>query len=205
MPMEETGFWIFVSNPKRYPIDAHMREYLPHNQGVSSWTVERNADFMPGDLGLVRVGFDARNKATLKRDGASKRLDAGIYSVCEVLGKPSYTLERADDARWVAPKDMPSIPIKYLWWTTTEPLLIAEIEQGFNKHILNGLQRKTFPIPEADFWSIVACLPDAAHRAIDDEAHKRSATHTGRRRPVASGVARRELQPGESRPSLRRL
>jgi HNH endonuclease len=168
--MEQTGFWIFVSNPKRYPIDAHMREYLPKNQGVSSWTVERNADFKRGDLGLVRVGVDARNKATLKRDGASKRLGAGIYAVCKVLGEPSYTLERADDARWTPPKDMPSIPIRYLWWTTTEPLLITEISQeykGFNKHILDGLQRKTFPIPEDDFWTIVDRLPNTVRQAID--------------------------------------
>src|SRR3954470_14774043 len=124
MPMQATGYWIFVSNPKQYPIDAHMRDYLPLNGGISTWSVRKSMDFKSGDLGLVRVGVDARNKSELARDGADHRLASGIYGLCAVLGEPSDTLVPVDHDRWTEPrkKDAPSIPIKYLWCTTENPL-----------------------------------------------------------------------------------
>jgi hypothetical protein len=176
MAMARSGFWIFVSNPRTYPIDAHMREWLPNHEGISSWTVEKNAQFEPGDLGLVRVGVDQRNRAALKRDGAPQRLQSGIYAACQVLGEPPYTLERKDDERWGqddpsnSRKTAPSIPIKYLWWTTENPLLITNLRDdfpNFNAHVLNGLQKKYFPIQETDFRVMVNLLPVEARQAID--------------------------------------
>jgi hypothetical protein len=90
MPMARTGFWVFVSNPRRFPIDRLMRERLPKDAKYS-WTVRKSDVFEPGDFGLVRTVVPAReNKRTeaqLKEDGASEQLASGIYAVCEVLSK----------------------------------------------------------------------------------------------------------------------
>jgi hypothetical protein len=59
MPMARTGFWILVSNPRRFPIDRLMRERLPKD-ARDSWTVRKSDVFESGDFGLVRTVVPAR-------------------------------------------------------------------------------------------------------------------------------------------------
>jgi hypothetical protein len=167
-----TGFWVFVSNPRRSPIDRLMRERLPKDtRGV--WTVGENDDFRRDDLGLVRtvlpVGENKRTEAQLMEDGASRQLDSGIYAVCKVLDKPSGWFAAKDDDLWRSgevekyslSKNWRRIPIKFLWWSLTTPLLVADLKKAIPDLRPPSQGQHCFPISEDHFRKIVDRLPGA--------------------------------------------
>jgi hypothetical protein len=165
MPTARTGFWVFVATPRAYPIDLFLRERLPRNKGISVWTVRGTDDLQQGDFGLVRVGTDGRTKALLKDDGAAKKLESGIYAVCEVLDRPSRTLTDKDADLWRSQEsssratDLPKVPIKYLWSSLSAPLLLDELKINL-PHLRNPTQGQyCFSISEDDFGNIVNLLP----------------------------------------------
>ena len=87
-----------------------------------------------------------------------------------------------DDELWsptnIPPPGQPTVQIRYLWHSPDAPLSIAALRAlrpDFNRYVLDGLQARSFPIPEDDFWFIVDRLGaeaiDALETAISD-GHK---------------------------------
>ncbi|MBI3701802.1 MAG: EVE domain-containing protein [Afipia sp.] len=168
MPMSPTGYWILVCNPRKWAFDKFVINQLP-KKNVDSWGV-RPSDapgFAPGQLALIRVGVDKRNKSQLE---GRPRLEAGIYALCEISSKP-YMARGAGDKYWSKGSgrkvDWPTVQLRYLKTFLDDPLTIAELrrkKKNFNRHVLSGLQTSSFPIPEADFEYIVENLSGAKDR-----------------------------------------
>ena len=97
MSMPPTGYWVLVCNPRKWAFDKFALEQLPKNKS-DTWGVRPSdaAGFVSGQLALVRVGVDNRNKSQL--DGRA-RLSAGIYAVCEITSK-HYMARGAEDKYW---------------------------------------------------------------------------------------------------------
>ena len=188
MATPRTGFWVFVSNPCRFPIDKFIRERLPPHTDdpYNVWTVPKSDDFQPGDLGLVRtvkpVKPNKRTEAQLNDDGASGQLAAGIYAVCEVTGKPSDWKAGKNDDLWrpqdkidsySRSKNWRQVPIKYLWSSLTNPLLVADLKEAIPDLKPPRQGQHCFPISEEHFQRIVDRLrPTADRDAIKALAQK---------------------------------
>jgi hypothetical protein len=184
MPMARTGFWVFVSNPRRFPIDRLMRERLPKD-AKDSWTVRKSDVFEPGDFGLVRTVVPAReNKRTeaqLKEDGASEQLASGIYAVCEVLSKNRPWANKMNEDLWRSPeetklysqsKTWQMVDLNYLWWCLANPLLVSHLKSGIPDLRSPNQGQHCFPIPKDHFRKIVDCLhlPDAIRDVCNAKA-----------------------------------
>jgi hypothetical protein len=196
--------WIFVSNPNKYKIDTLMRERLSKDNS-DVWSVRDSDDgFAHGQLGVVRVGRDVRNKNKLASAGSSQKLDPGVYAVCEVTGpRERVTGPRKNDDLWYddARPNYPRlvVPIKYIWWSYPDklPLLLSTLEElrsdFAEQPILKGysLQRGgSFPLASDVFWLVVDHLFGAA------EAIAAHGTADAQERLRRSGIPNYEAEEG---------
>lgn len=155
----ETPYWVFVCNPKKWAIDRFLEQDIKHD----SWGV-RSSDrdkFAPGQLGIVRVGVDTRNKAELN---GRERLEAGIYALCEVESY-AYDGTGASDEFWTPGEEhepgRPTVKIRYLQTYKYNPLSIERLRQerpSLSAHLLKGLQASCFPLPAKDFHEVITLL-----------------------------------------------
>ena len=151
--------WVFVCNPQKWAID----EFLARGIELDSWGV-RPSDrekFKPGQLAIIRVGQDRRNKSD--RNGRP-RLESGIYAICQVLTEP-YEATGASDEFWSPGSEResgwPTVGIRYLKTFLDSPLRIETLQDkapGVSKLLLEGFQGSTFPISGGDFQVVTALL-----------------------------------------------
>lgn len=158
-PSDETPYWVFVSNPKKWKIDQFLEREIKHD----SWSV-RPPDrerFAPGQLGVVRVGVDRR---TVTERNGRPRMKPGIYALCEVESEVfSGTGDRDEFSGrgWKPKPGRPMVKICYLQNYLTNPLTIERLRREkphISKLLLNGFQASSFPIPAADFREVLALL-----------------------------------------------
>jgi len=78
-----TSYWTFFCNPRIWEIDRHLAS-LPKtgNYRISPY---QKSWFEPGQLGVIRVGIDNRNKKELE---GKPKLQSGIYAIIEVSSFP---------------------------------------------------------------------------------------------------------------------
>src|SRR6218665_1820925 len=88
MENKPTTYWTFFCNPNKWEIDKFLSTNIEYDTyRVNDWY--RN-ETMPGQLGIIRVGLDKRNKKTLQ---GRQKLRAGIYAIVEVISFPEITNE----------------------------------------------------------------------------------------------------------------
>jgi predicted RNA-binding protein with PUA-like domain len=90
-------YWALVCNPAKWAID----DFLRSGEVEDEWGVDRRArneirNFSAGQLAVVRVGRDSRNRKQL--DGNAP-LKPGIYGLCEILSK-AYPGPGDQDKYW---------------------------------------------------------------------------------------------------------
>ena len=173
-PAEETPYWVFVCNPKKWSIDQFLERGIEHD----TWGVRPSdkSRFAPGQLGLVRVGVDQRNKA--ERKGKPK-LIAGVYALCEVESA-AFPGTGANDEFW-APKSgrapgWPTVKVRYLRTYKSSPLSITKLrsaQPNISPLLLDGFQAASFPISAQDFHAVIELLgedPDSLPAPLDEPA-----------------------------------
>jgi hypothetical protein len=164
----ETPYWVFVCNPKKWAID----KFLEARIELDSWAVRPSDQnrFGPGQLGIVRVGTDARTIAEL--DGRN-RLDPGIYALCEVESV-AYPSSGSSGEFWGEGKGReagwPSVKLRYLKGFLDKPLTIAKLRElapTVSRLLLDGFQAASFPIPKEDFLKVVELLGESLDQLPD--------------------------------------
>jgi predicted RNA-binding protein with PUA-like domain len=156
---KDSLFWVFVCNPKKWAID----EFLESGIELDSWGV-RPSDrdkFAPGQLAIIRVGTDGRNKAERK---GRPPLQSGIYAICQVLTK-AHDATGASDDFWspgnAREAGWPTVGIRYLKTFSENPLTINKLRERFpgaSHLLLDGFQAASFPISGDDFRGIIDLL-----------------------------------------------
>ena len=157
MSVKYTGYWMFICNPKKWEIDRFLMSGRSYDSFIiTEWQKDH---FKPGQLGIVRVGIDRRNKTQL---GGRERLKPGIYAIVEILDEPKYTTD-ADDLFWIDKEEAKQpryrVKIKYLKSMLNKPLLIQQIKHdkllGKDRVIIKSFQGSSFPISEISFKRIM--------------------------------------------------
>lgn len=152
-------YWVFVCNPKKWAIDKFFERGLVRD----TWGV-RPSDaprFVPGQLGIVRVGVDQRSNA---ERGAKPRLEAGIYALCKIEST-AYPGTGASSKFWAPGAERepgwPTVSIQYLQTYASRPLTIGRLKTAhpeLSNLLLEGFQGSTFPISAEDFKAVMGLL-----------------------------------------------
>jgi hypothetical protein len=154
-----TGYWTFFCNPKYWAVDEFLMNIKPNFKSqyrIASWQKEY---FSKGQLGVIRVGNDNRNKAELK---GRKKLNKGVYAVVEITGVPFKQVnsksnfkirhQKAESNRFI-------VPIQYKRNYINNPVLFSEIENDFiiksDRYLLKGIQAASMPLLEDTFNRIL--------------------------------------------------
>lgn len=121
---------------------------------ITSW---QKKDFKEGQLGLIRVGHDGRNKLQLNGE---KKLEKGIYAIVEIIGSPcaqknsnfKINHQKEEEGRFV-------VPIKYIRNYIQSPVLFSLIENDIiirkDPYLLKGMQAASMPLLEDTFNRIL--------------------------------------------------
>lgn len=167
---EETPYWVFVCNPKKWAIDKFLESGVRRDSwGVRASDIDK---FSSGQLAIIRVGNDTR---TLDELGGRPKLEAGIYAVCEVESEP-YDGTGATDEYWTPGEQhepgKPTVKIRYLKSYESNPLTIERLKQvapNLSPLLLNGHQASSFPISAKDFHQVISLLGDNLEDILDAE------------------------------------
>lgn len=138
-----TGYWTFFCNPRVWdPRHARPRKYEEYN--VHPW---HKGLVVPGQKGVIRVGYDKRTRAELK--GRTK-LARGIYAVVEVATKPklvvsSLTKEYDDPKR--RGREHYYCRLKYLAQMYDNPIPLETIPRSaYDRYLVEGFRASTMPL-----------------------------------------------------------
>jgi hypothetical protein len=150
-----TGFWTFFCNPKYWAVDEFLLNIEPgfiSEYRITSW--QKN-NFAEGQLGVIRVGSDSRNRTQLR---GRKKLDRGIYAIVEIIGMPfqqgslnsdfKIGHQKGETGRFV-------VPIKYIRNYINSPILLSDLENDIviksDLYLLKGIQAASMPLLEDTF------------------------------------------------------
>ena len=157
-------YWAFVCNPKKWAVD----DFLRSGEAEDSWAVDRHAkhqipDFGEGQLAVVRVGLDSRNRQQLH---GNSPLKAEVYAVCEILsgvydgpgGRGKYTYDKE-----LHPKGWPTVRVRYIRSYLENPLLIDDLRReapDLDARFLMGPRTASIPLSQKDFRKILSLLKE---------------------------------------------
>lgn len=170
MKKEISGYWMFICNPSKWEIDRFLES------GVTEDTYSildcHKDSFNPGQLGIIRVGRDARSK---KKLGNNPRLQPGIYAVVKVISQPQISVSDKSDF-WIDKdeglKQRYRVKLEYLYTCLTNPLFLCDLEGTLvdqeDPLIIKGIQASTYPISKTSFDLITAMLQE--HQSLADGA-----------------------------------
>ena len=154
-------YWVFICNPKKWAIDRFLQDRIERD----TWGVRKSDryKFAPGQLAIVRVGTDKRNKKEL--DGKPP-LTPGIYALCEIESE-SFPATGAGGKYWAEGAERapgwPTVRVRYLKTYGDKPLTLDEIRRkvpGISPLLLDGFQASSMPISDEDFHAITGLLSD---------------------------------------------
>ncbi|AXI11086.1 DUF3427 domain-containing protein [Oceanobacillus zhaokaii] len=142
--VEPTGFWTFFCNPKKWAID----DFLASNKvedtfSITSWQKDW---FSEGQLGVIRVGHDSRNKEELN---SKPRLKRGIYAVVEVNGDPFYSTEKDGFYYEGFENEGYRVPVRYIRNLLNRPILLEDLnleDHEYDKYLVEGFQASSMPL-----------------------------------------------------------
>lgn len=142
--IEPTGFWTFFCNPKKWAIDDFLLSNKTEDTfSITSW---QRSWFAKGQLGVIRVGHDYRNKEQLN---GKQKLKRGIYAVVEVTGKPIYSSE---GGKYYYEEDNQAnyrVPIRYIRNLLSRPILLEDLNltsSEYDKYLVEGFQASSMPL-----------------------------------------------------------
>lgn len=154
-----TGYWTFFCNPKYWAVDDFLLKIKPNFKSeyrIASW---QKYFFEEGQLGVIRVGIDGRNKSQL---GGRKKLDKGIYAIVEIIGSPYQQRKSKSDFNINQQKDESGrfvVPIKYIRNYIESPILFSALEHDIvikrDSYLLKGIQAASMPLLEDSFNRIL--------------------------------------------------
>jgi hypothetical protein len=154
-----TGYWTFFCNPKYWAVDEFLLKIKPNFKSeyrIASWQKDF---FEKGQLGVIRVGTDGRNKAQLN---GRKKLDKGVYAIVEIIGSPFQQGKSESDFKINRQKDESGrfiVPIKYIRNYIANPILFSDLENDIviksDSYLLKGIQAASMPLLEDSFNRIL--------------------------------------------------
>ncbi|TKH04804.1 HNH endonuclease [Peribacillus simplex] len=154
--VKPTNYWTFFCNPRKWYID----EFLLSGEIEDSFTVSdyHKNDFKAGQLGVIRVGIDRRNKKQL---AGKQRLDRGIYAVVEILGTAEL-MKGTQKEYWEDESDEDKVryrvPIRYIKRLLRTPILLDNLvlsAEEFDKFLIEGQQGSSMPLNPLAFKKII--------------------------------------------------
>jgi 5-methylcytosine-specific restriction endonuclease McrA len=170
--------WALVCNPAKWAIDGFLRSGKVEDVwGIDAHAKYQNQQFGEGQLAVVRVGHDRRNKTQLN---GNLPLKPGIYALCEILPRPEnadpfYESELqspvykgsggSDEFSYsgeVHPKGWPTVRVRYIGNYLPHPLLIDDLRREFpelDKRLLKGPRSSCIKLSGEDFRKILTLLP----------------------------------------------
>jgi len=156
-----SGYWTFFCNPARWQIDKFLSSGIQDDAyQINKWDQE---EFAPGQLGVIRVGVDHRNRQQLE---GRPKLHPGIYGIVEVR---SFAEKRVDapDEFWLdwSPEiqKKPVVQIHYLKNLLSNPILISEMKQDpgiDDPYVVRGFQASSMPLTSQSFLRICEIAGD---------------------------------------------
>lgn len=126
-------------------------------------------DFAPGQLGVIRVGKDARNKEQL---AGRPRLQPGVYAFVEVETRPH---PRGSDPEGLWLEREPeggtrqAVDIRYVRRLLSDPILLRDMvddPKAQDKYLLSGFQAASMPLAASVFDHLLA-LSATTDAALD--------------------------------------
>jgi len=154
-----TGFWTFYCNPKYWAVDEFLLTAKSQEKSeyrITSWQKDH---FKKGQLGVIRVGIDGRNKAQLN---GREKLEKGIYAIVEIIGIPAQHTKSKSNFKIKRNKHESErliVPIKYIRNYIKNPVLFTDIENDIiiksDAYLLKGIQAASMPLLEDTFNRIL--------------------------------------------------
>ena len=153
--IQPTGYWTFFCNPQKWAIDDFLKSGPIYDTfSINEWQRDW---FKKGQLGVIRVGHDKRNKIQLN---AKNRLQRGIYAIVEIIETPLISSMR--DEHWLiendGEKETYRVPIKYVKNLLNEPILLEDLafkEEIYDRYLIEGFQASSIPLKRETFEAIL--------------------------------------------------
>jgi hypothetical protein len=154
-----TGYWTFFCNPKYWAVDEFLFNIKPNFKSEYRITTWQRNYFEKGQLGVIRVGTDGRNKTQLN---GGKKLSKGVYAIVEIIGKPLPQGKSKSDFKINQQKNESGrfvVPIKYIRNYIDNPVLFSDFENDIvlksDLYLLKGIQAASMPLSEDSFNRIL--------------------------------------------------
>lgn len=155
---KESSTWIFFSNPKYWYLDDFLNSDEVNNDIYYSISKEHRYNFKIGDLGVIRVGIDTRNKTQLC---GKEKMKSGIYAIVKVMSEAEFIKD--NNSEFYANKDEINkekwrVKIKVVKNLIDSPIIFDEenkFKLGNDNYLINGFQRATMPLEESLFYKVI--------------------------------------------------
>lgn len=161
--MEYNGYWIFLNNPRKWDVQKCLEDHLKNSFNLK-WKIKESQSkyFKIGQLGILRVGTDQRNKNEL---AGRKKLDSGIYAIVQVVNNPEKDIINNSEyfEYFNTEKDSEEktyrVEVKIIKNLVNNPILLKEIinipEIINDPYLIKGLQMSTIPLSEKAYLKII--------------------------------------------------
>lgn len=167
---KENTIWTFFANPKYWYVDDFLNSKKSDSEIYYSINTHHKDRFKIGDIGVIRVGKDSRNKSQL---GSKEKMNSGVYDIVKVLSTPE--LVKDNDSEFYANKDDADkekwrVKIKVTKNLIDSPIIFNEknkVELENDKFLIKGFQRATMPLEEDVFYNILALIDESNNMSID--------------------------------------
>lgn len=158
---KENTMWIFFLNPKYWYLDDFLKSDKVNSEIYYSINKDHKDRFKIGDLGLIRVGIDSRNRSELY---GKQKMESGIYAIVKVMSIPEFTKD--NDSEFYANKhdinkDKWRVKIKIIKNLIDSPIIFNEknkAEIGQDKYLINGFRRATMPLDVDVFYRVLRLI-----------------------------------------------
>ena len=166
----ENNIWTFFANPKYWYVDDFLKSKKSDSEIYYSINTHHKDRFKIGDIGVIRVGKDSRNKSQLD---SKEKMNSGVYAIVKVMSTPE--LVKDNDSEFYANKDDADkekwrVKIKVTKNLIDSPIVFNEknkVELENDKFLVNGFQRATMPLEKDVFYNILALIDESNNMSID--------------------------------------
>jgi hypothetical protein len=148
-------YWTFMNNPARWQSDL----FLASGGTEFQYLISNNWNqyyISPGQLGVIRVGVDRRNRTFLN---GRQKLMAGVYAIVEVISFP-YQRETIDPEFWLGDREHilgeASVRLRVVNNLLNNPILLNQLDViEDDEHLIRGFEGRTMPLSPTTFEKIL--------------------------------------------------
>lgn len=162
--IEHNGYWTFFNNPAKWDIKSFLDKNSKKKMKLQ-WKIAKTQVkyFEIGQLGVIRVGIDSRNKKDLN---GKNKLQSGIYALVRVIKKPEF-IEINDenyfdffiDTEGLKKEKAYRVELEIVKNLIENPIIfsaVKDIPQLIkDKYLLPGIQKSTMPLSEEAYIKIL--------------------------------------------------